>query len=58
MDLESLKNIDINDLFNKLKSGNFGDKKLLVKIGVGFGAVLIFLIIYYAFVSPVVSEQK
>ena len=58
MDLESLKNFDINDLFNKLKSGNFGDKKLLVKIGVGFGAVLIFLIIYYAFVSPVVSEQK
>ena len=58
MDLESLKNIDINDLFNKLKSGNFGDKKLLIKIGVGFGAVLIFLIIYYAFVSPVVSEQK
>ena len=58
MDLESLKNIDINDLFNKLKSGNFGDKKLLIKIGVGFGAVLIFLVIYYSFVSPVVSEQK
>ena len=58
MDLESLKNIDINDLFNKLKSGNFGDKKLLIKIGVGFGAVLIFLVIYYSFVSPVVSKQK
>ena len=55
MDLESLKNIDINDLFNKLKSGNFGDKKLLIKIGVGFGAVLIFWVIYYSFVSPVVS---
>ena len=44
MDLESLKNIDINDLFNKLKSGNFGDTKLIIKIGVGFGAVLIFLV--------------
>ena len=41
----NLKNIDVNDLFNKLKSGGFGDKKLLIKFGIGFGAVLIFLII-------------
>ena len=46
MDLANLKNIDVNDLFNKLKSGGFGDKKLLIKFGIGFGAVLIFLIIY------------
>ena len=58
MDLSNLKNIDVNDLFNKLKSGGFGDKKLLIKFGIGFGAVLIFLIIYYAFVSPVVSAQE
>jgi len=58
MDLANLKNIDINDLFNKLKSGGFGDKKLLIKFGIGFGAVLIFLIIYYVFVSPVVTAQE
>ena len=46
MDLSNLKNIDVNDLFNKLKSGGLADKKLLIKFGIGFGAVLIFLIIY------------
>ena len=30
MDLSNLKNIDVNDLFNKLKSGGFGDKKSLI----------------------------
>ena len=58
MDLSNLKNIDVKDLFNKLKSGGFGDKKLLTKFGIGFGAVLIFLIIYYVFVSPVVTAQE
>ena len=32
MDLANLKNIDVNDLFNKLKSGGFGDKKILIKL--------------------------
>ena len=58
MDLANLKNIDVNDLFNKLKSGGFGDKKLLIKFGIGFVAVLIFLIIYYVFVSPKVAAQE
>ena len=58
MDLANLKNIDINDLFNKLESGGFGDKKLLIKFSIGFGAVLIFLTIYYVFVSPVVTAQE
>ena len=58
MVLADLKKIDVNDLFNKLKSGGFGDKKLLIKFGIGFGAVLIFLIIYYVFVSPVVTAQE
>ena len=58
MDLSNLKNIDVNDLFNKLKSGGFGDKKILIKFGIGFVAVLIFLIIYYVFVSPVVTAQE
>ena len=58
MDLANLKNIDVKDLIDKLKSGGFGDKKLLIKFGIGFGAVLIFLIIYYVFVSPVVTAQE
>jgi Tfp pilus assembly protein PilO len=60
MNLESLKNMDVNDLLAKLKgqSDIFKDKKLMIKIGVGLGAILIFLIIYYGFVNPVVKEQK
>ena len=58
MDLSSLKNIDVNDLFNKLKSGGLADKKLLIKFGIGFGAVFIFLIFYYVFVAPKVNVQE
>ena len=52
--------MDVNDLLAKLKgqSDIFKDKKLMVKIGVGLGAILIFLIIYYGFVSPVVKKQQ
>jgi len=58
MDLSNLKNLDVNDLFDKLKSGGIGDKKSLIKFGIGFGAVFIFLIIYYVFVSPVINAQE
>ena len=58
MDLASLKNIDLKDIVAKLKSGGTADKKLLIQFGVGFGAILIFLIGYYAFVSPRVEAQK
>ena len=58
MDLASLKDLDLNDIITKLKSGALADKKTLIKFGVGFGAILIFLIGYYAFVSPIVNQQK
>ena len=58
MDLASLKNIDLKDIVTKLKSGGIIDKKLLIQFGVGFGAILIFLIGYYAFVSPKIEAQK
>jgi len=58
MDLASLKNIDLKDIVGKFKSGGIADKKLLIQFGVGFGAILIFLIGYYAFVSPIVETQK
>ena len=62
MDLAALKNLDIKDLLNKIKGAGAGnilqDKKILIKFGIGFGSILIFLIIYYVFVSPVISDQK
>jgi len=58
MDLASLKNIDVNDLVDKLKSGKIGDKKTLIQIGIGFAAILTFLIGYYVFVSPILANQE
>ena len=62
MDLSALKNLDIKDLLNKIKGAGVGnilqDKKILIKFGIGFGSILIFLIIYYVFASPVINEQK
>jgi len=58
MDLASLKDLDLKDIFAKLKSGGLADKKTLIKFGVGLGAILIFLIGYYVFVSPIVKQQE
>ena len=60
MNLDALKNMDVNDLLEKLKSQShlLKDKKLLTKVGLGVGSILIFLIIYYGFVNPLVQEQK
>ena len=58
MDLANLKNLDLNDILTKLISGALADKKTLIKFGGGFVAILIFLIGYYAFVSPIVNKQK
>ena len=58
MDLNNLKNLDVKDLIEKLKSLDLTkDKKALTKFGIGFGAVFIFLF-YYVFIAPVVNEQK
>ena len=58
MDLASLKDLDLNDIFAKLKSGGLSDKKTLIKFGGGLGAILVFLIGYYVFVSPIVKQQE
>ena len=59
MDLASLKNLDVKDLVSKLKGVDLlNNKKLLIKFGIGFGSIIIFLIIYYAYVSPVVKSQN
>ena len=58
MDLGSLKNMDLNDLMSKLKSGGLADKKTLIKFGIGSVAVLVFLIGYYVFISPIIKSQE
>ena len=51
-----LKNITMSDLKAKLSGAT--DKKTLIKFGIGFGAIIIFLIIYYAILNPMVKERK
>ena len=50
-----LKNMTMDDLKQKLSGV---DKKTLIKFGIGVGAVIIFLIIYYVILSPMVKERK
>ena len=50
-----LNNIKVSDIKEKLQAI---DKKTLIKFGIGFGGVIIFLIIYYAVLSPIVEEKK
>ena len=59
MDLKNisldLKNINLESVKAKIKSI---DKKILIKFGIGFLSVIIFLIIYYAVLSPIVEKKK
>ena len=50
-----LKNINISDLKSKIA---VIDKKTLIKFGIGFGGIILFLIIYYAVLNPMVKERK
>jgi len=50
-----LKNINVEDLKAKLQGV---DKKTYIKFGIGFGAIVLFLIIYYAVLNPIVNEKK
>ena len=50
-----LKNIQVSDLTAKLKEV---DKKTLIKFGIGFGGIILFLIIYYAVLSQIVKQKK
>tara|TARA_B100000686_G_scaffold238474_1_gene246632 strand:- start:415 stop:1071 length:657 start_codon:yes stop_codon:yes gene_type:complete len=57
MDLNiDLKNINISDLKEKVLA--MADKKTLIKVGVSFGAIILFLIIYYGILNPIVNEKK
>ena len=50
-----LNNIQVSDLTAKLKEV---DKKTLIKYGISFGAIILFLIIYYVVLSPIVKQKK
>ena len=50
-----LKSINLESVKAKIKSI---DKKILIKFGIGFLSVIIFLIIYYAVLSPIVEKKK
>ena len=56
MDLNELKNLNIDDL--KAKVLAFADRKTLIKIGISLGSIIVFLIIYYAILNPIVKEKK
>ena len=60
MDLSSLKDMDVKDLLSKLKGSQaiFSDKKMLIKFGIIFGAIVIFLIIYYGHFNKIFQDQK
>ena len=47
----------IDDIKSKLVALS-GDKKTLIKFGIAFGAVIVFLIIYYAILNPMVNKRK
>ena len=54
MDLKG--NINLDDIKNKILA--FADRKTLIKFGIGLGSVLVFLIIYYAIINPILKDKK
>ena len=59
MDLKmniDLKNINMEDI--KAKVLQLADKKTLIKIGISAGSIILFLIIYYSILNPMVDKRK
>ena len=52
MDLNNIKVEDLKEKFAAI------DKKTLIKFGIGFGGIIIFLIIYYAILNPMVKDRR
>ena len=51
-----LKNLIVEDIKNQILK--FADKKTLIRIGIGLGGIIFFLIIYYAVINPIVEKKK
>jgi Tfp pilus assembly protein PilO len=52
-----LKNLNMDDIKSQVTK-ILADKKTLTKIGIIFGAVVLFLIIYYAILNPMGDKRK
>ena len=52
-----LKNLNMSDIQEQIKKLT-ANKKLVTKIGIIFGAIVFFLIIYYAVLNPMVNSRK
>lgn len=50
-----LNNINLNDIKDKVLNL---DRKTLIKFGIGFGGIILFLIIYLAILKPIVDKKK
>ena len=51
-----INNIKLEDIKEKLL--NVTDRKTLIKFGIGFGSIIVFLIIYYIILNPIVKTKK
>jgi Tfp pilus assembly protein PilO len=56
MDLNDLKNLNLQDIKEKIIA--IADKKTLIKFGISFGSIVVFLIIYYSILNPIVNAKK
>ena len=56
MDLNELKNLNLQDIKEKIIA--IADKKTLIKFGISFGSIVVFLIIYYSILNPIVNTKK
>jgi len=50
-----LKNINIDDLKEKFLKI---DRKILIKLGIGFGAFILLLILYFTIVKPIINKKE
>ena len=50
-----LNNINLDDIKDKVLNL---DRKTLIKFGIGFGGIILFLIIYLAILKPIVDKKK
>ena len=61
MNFDDLKNLDLKNLnVEDLKQIvlAFADKKTLIKVGISLGSIIVFLIIYYAILNPIVEKKR
>ena len=51
-----LEDIKLDDIKSKILA--IADKKTLIRFGIGFGGIIIFLIIYYSILNPIVKNKQ